>query len=96
MRRLLLASGRAGVAPAWSSADESRPDVAPEAVGPLWLEISPSPLGFPAAASRMTAHPDGDWPLPRMRGLEHVGGTFYLQIVDDEGRELSRCRFTKT
>jgi hypothetical protein len=31
-----------------------------------------------------------------MRGLEHVGGTFYLQIVDDEGRELSRCRFTKT
>jgi hypothetical protein len=28
-----------------------------------------------------------------MRGLEHVRGTLYLQIVDDDGRELARCRF---
>jgi len=87
MRRLLLASGRDGVVPSWSCTD----DVSAEAATPLWLEVSPSPLGFPAAAARIDGRPAGAWPLPRMRGLEHISGPLYLQIVDDEGRELARA-----
>lgn len=81
MRRLLFVSRRDAVVPSWS---ETGLDVA----GPFWLEVSPSPFGFPAAAARV----NGEWSLPRM---DHVRGTLYLQAVDDEGRELSRRRFTK-
>ncbi|HEY4596344.1 MAG TPA: hypothetical protein VIJ02_08095, partial [Thermoanaerobaculia bacterium] len=31
---------------------------------PLWVEVSPDPLGFPAAAERLAAPPDGPWNLP--------------------------------
>src|SRR3954469_12295607 len=31
---------------------------------PLWIEVSPSPLGFPAAAEKLSAPPDGPWTLP--------------------------------
>lgn len=31
---------------------------------PLWVEVSPNPLGFPAAAERIAAPPDGPWNLP--------------------------------
>lgn len=31
---------------------------------PLWVEVSPSPLGFPAAAERIPAPPDEPWNLP--------------------------------
>jgi GT2 family glycosyltransferase len=80
MRRLLLVSGRDAVVPLWS--DDLRLDIP---TGPLWLEVSPSPLGFPAAAARVNGT------LPRMP--EHVRGTLYLQLVDDDGRELSRCAY---
>jgi N-acetylglucosaminyl-diphospho-decaprenol L-rhamnosyltransferase len=73
MRRLLLVGGRERVVPPWPAA-ELPPDA-----GPFWLEVSPSPLGFPAATMR----PAG--PLPRM---QHVTGPLYLQLVDDDGREL--------
>ncbi len=78
MRRLLWVSGRDAVVPAWS--DDLRLDIPAR---PLWLEVSPSPLGFPAAAARVNGT------LPRMP--EHVRGNLYLQLVDDDGRELSRC-----
>lgn len=31
---------------------------------PLWVEVSPSPLGFPAAAERIASPPAGPWSLP--------------------------------
>lgn len=31
---------------------------------PLWVEVSPDPLGFPAAAERLATPPDGPWDLP--------------------------------
>lgn len=72
MRRLLLVSRREGVVPSWSNLD--LPTDASS-----WLEVSPSPLGFPAAAMRSAG------PLPR---LDHVRVPLYLQLVDDDGREL--------
>jgi GT2 family glycosyltransferase len=87
MRRLLLTSRREAVAPSW-------PEHSDVADGPLWLEVSPSLWGFPAATARIEGTLR-EWPIPPMRGLEHVGGTFYLQLVDDDGRELARRSFTR-
>lgn len=81
-RLLLLAGGGESVVPEWSGSL----DIAAETVRPFWIEVSPSPLGFPAAAAYMTDAA----PSPSMRGLEFLHGPLYFQIVDDEGRELSR------
>ncbi|MGZ5473615.1 MAG: glycosyltransferase [Thermoanaerobaculia bacterium] len=95
MRRLLLLSERESVVPEWEAVSMDTLTLDPgEAALPLWLEVSPSPLGFPAAAARIDCS-NGGWPLPRMRGLESLDMRLYLQIVDDAGRELSRCRITR-
>ena len=91
MRRLLLASCRERNVPSWRAAAEVPLHVAKDAAEPLWLEVTPSPFGFPAATMRLTRRPAGEWPLPRVRGLEHLRGTLYLQLVDDDGRELAAC-----
>ena len=54
----------------------------------VWIELSPSPLGFPAAATRVPAASLTSWTLPPLRGLEFLDGPLYLQVVDDEGKEL--------
>ncbi|HEV2846578.1 MAG TPA: hypothetical protein VG477_17110, partial [Thermoanaerobaculia bacterium] len=51
---------------------------------PLWVEVSPNPEGFPAAAERVSE--PGVWRLPeeiRERGL-------IAQVTDADGRELLR------
>jgi hypothetical protein len=59
---------------------------------PLWIELSPNPAGFPAAAERLTAPVSGGWRLPE-EVLERVAGSEWaVQLVDDEGRELARSR----
>ena len=74
------------------------PDPLPEtATPPAWLEVSPSPLGFPAAARR----PPHDTPphnapprgasrkdLPAEIESRLAAGTYYLRWVDEAGREL--------
>src|SRR6266849_359599 len=80
MRRLLLVSKRQSVIPNWPA---FAADISQECAASLWIEVTPSPLGFPAAASRLA---DSRWPrLPPF-----LEGTFYLQLVDDIGRELRR------
>lgn len=83
-RLLLLARGGESVAPEWSA---SSLDIPADAVGPLWMEVTPSPFGFPAATTCLT----DAIPSPSMRGLEFIEGPLYFQLVDDAGRELSRC-----
>ncbi len=74
MRRLLLACSRESVIPEWSAnAPFAFP---PDAARPLRLEVSPSPLGFPAAEASLGAK------------LPSVNIPLYVQIVDDAGREL--------
>lgn len=61
---------------------------------PLWIEVSPNPAGFPAAAERLTARPAGPWRLPAEiaeRLGDGAGMTeSTLQVVDAGGRELAR------
>jgi N-acetylglucosaminyl-diphospho-decaprenol L-rhamnosyltransferase len=78
MSRLLLAASADRVVPDWSPAREVI-----ETTSPVWLELSPSPLGFPAATMRL--EPGARWSAPPF-----VTGNLYVQLVDDDGRELAR------
>lgn len=57
---------------------------------PLWIEVSPNPTGFPAAAERLDALPSGGWSLPAEVAARIAGSELAVQVVDDTGRELAR------
>ena len=100
MQRLSLASERASVAPNWPTlaADSSgaiQIALPENSIWPLWVELTPSPRGFPAATTRIDQQQTKYWSFPRLRGLEFLE-TFYLQLVDDAGRELCSYRVQKT
>ncbi|HWM95092.1 MAG TPA: glycosyltransferase [Thermoanaerobaculia bacterium] len=54
-----------------------------------WVEVSPNPAGFPAAAERISA--PGLWKLPE-EIAGRLEGTWTVQVSDDQGRELGRGR----
>jgi GT2 family glycosyltransferase len=55
---------------------------------PLWIEVSPNPTGFPAAAERLAAPPAGGWRLPAEVAERLAGAGLALRAVDERGREL--------
>jgi N-acetylglucosaminyl-diphospho-decaprenol L-rhamnosyltransferase len=57
---------------------------------PLWIEVSPNPAGFPAAAEQLAGPPAGPWKLPREIAERLAGADLTLQVVDGRRRELSR------
>ena len=59
---------------------------------PFWVEVSPNPTGFPAAAERLTAPLKAPWRLPQDVAERLAGAELALQVVDDVGRELQACR----
>jgi N-acetylglucosaminyl-diphospho-decaprenol L-rhamnosyltransferase len=57
---------------------------------PLWVEVSPNPEGFPAAAERI-AGPGEPWRLPEeIAGRLPAGTMLTVQVTDAEGREVFR------
>jgi GT2 family glycosyltransferase len=56
---------------------------------PLWVELSPTPLGFPAAAERI-AGPGTSWRLPAEVAPRIAGEPWFLQIADRNGTEILR------
>jgi GT2 family glycosyltransferase len=62
---------------------------------PLWVEVSPNPIGFPAAAERLTAPLKAPWKLPA-EVAERLAGALALQVVDAAGRELLRYSLVAT
>ncbi|HEV7670847.1 MAG TPA: glycosyltransferase family 2 protein [Thermoanaerobaculia bacterium] len=56
---------------------------------PIWIEISPSLAGFPAAAERIE-RPAGLWRLPEEIAERLPAGRWSLLASDEEGRELGR------
>lgn len=58
--------------------------------GPLWVEVSPNPAGFPAAAERLTVLPSGAWRLPTEVAERLAGAELTLQVVDAAGEERAR------
>lgn len=80
MERLLLLARGECVVPAWSGTSNATGD----AVHPLWMEVTSSPFGFPAATTCLS----DAVAAPSMRGLEFIKVPLYYQLVDDAGREL--------
>lgn len=57
---------------------------------PLWVEVSPNPTGFPAAAECLEAPPAGPWRLPAEVEARLPPGRWTLQVSDADGREVAR------
>lgn len=55
---------------------------------PLWVEVSPNPAGFPAAAELVSGPPGGPWRLPAEIEAR-VGSALAVQVTDRAGREIA-------
>jgi GT2 family glycosyltransferase len=100
MRRLFLLSRRESVVPDWHSLDASTTasmiiSASKETEWPVWVELTPSPLGYPAAATCIVDRTVQRWSMPAMRGLDFLDAPFYLQFVDAFGTELGRYRLDR-
>ena len=63
--------------------------------GRLWMEISPTPSGIPAAASQPGESAPSRWQLPDDVWCRLAPGTYLVQAVDGCGRELARFAFRR-
>jgi GT2 family glycosyltransferase len=61
--------------------------------GALWVEISPTRTGFPAAAAIAA---DDRWQMPADVWSRLAPGTYGLRVVDDAGRERLTVSFERT
>jgi hypothetical protein len=62
---------------------------------PLWVELSPSPLGFPAAVRIMkSGAQSGSQPLDEIAGYLFPG-TYYIRVTDRRGHTLERSRLER-
>ena len=57
---------------------------------PLWVEISPNPTGFPAAAAKVESAGAGPWRLPAEIAAQFPAGGLVVQVSDRDGREVLR------
>jgi GT2 family glycosyltransferase len=62
---------------------------------PAWLEISPSPLGFPAAAEPLR-HRVRSWTFPADVWRDLAPGTYHGRVVDASGREPLAFSFIRS
>lgn len=58
--------------------------------GTLWVEVSPRPEGFPAAAEPCPPGRTEPWRLPEEVARRADPGPWYVTVADDRGRELVR------
>ncbi len=57
---------------------------------PLWVEVSPNPTGFPAAAELLFEPPGAPWRLPAEIEARIAGTTaLTFQVTDRAGREIA-------
>jgi N-acetylglucosaminyl-diphospho-decaprenol L-rhamnosyltransferase len=95
-RPLDRADGRAGPPPPTAAA---APPLPPQglplakfaaAAAPLWVEVSPNPEGFPAAAEPLPVPPPARWTLPPAIGAGLPAATrLWVRVADAAGRELA-------
>ncbi|HEX9944093.1 MAG TPA: glycosyltransferase family 2 protein [Thermoanaerobaculia bacterium] len=57
---------------------------------PLWVEVSPNPAGYPAAAERLLEPPGRTWSLPAEISERLPLGELIAQVTDGKGREAVR------
>jgi GT2 family glycosyltransferase len=93
---------------AWRGASPAAPPTAPEGLPsvdletlrasgstPAWLEVSPSRLGFPAAAERLNGDAGGRWTLPTDVWQHLAPGTYHGRVVDASGEEPLTFAFNR-
>jgi GT2 family glycosyltransferase len=80
-------------------AGASLPVFPPEGLGldayprPLWIEVSPNPAGFPAAAERIgDSATGGRWQPPAEIAERLAAGAWWIRLSDDSGRDLAGFR----
>jgi GT2 family glycosyltransferase len=101
-RRFVRAKERIGAwrpaVPPHSLAPRGHPpevDIVSPGRGVTWVEVSPSPLGFPAAAERLSPPGRDRWMLPADVWRHLAAGVYGARVVDARGREVSWCSFTR-
>ncbi|HEV7519321.1 MAG TPA: glycosyltransferase family 2 protein [Thermoanaerobaculia bacterium] len=57
---------------------------------PLWVEVSPNPAGFPAAAAKVESADAEPWRLPAEIAAQFPAGGLVIQVSDRQGREVLR------
>jgi len=57
---------------------------------PLWVEVSPSPVGFPAAPERLSGPLGQCWNLPAEIAERLSGSELTFQVTDIQGREIEQ------
>lgn len=62
----------------------------------LWIEISPTPSGIPAAACILSDTTPTRWQLPEDVWRHLAPGNYTVQAVDGRGRELARYTFHRS
>ncbi len=62
---------------------------------PTWLEISATPLGFPAAAEALGPTTTGSWNLPEQIWDHLAPGTYFIRLLSRRGRELGLYSFVR-
>lgn len=62
---------------------------------PLWVEVSPTPLGFPAGAEVIHDKNLSYWELETTVWNFLMPARYYIQIIDDTGDSLARFSFIK-
>ena len=68
----------------------------PKGSPPAWLEVSPSPLGFPAAAEPLRHPAPERWTFPADVWRHLAPGTYHGRVVDASGREPLVFSFTRS
>jgi GT2 family glycosyltransferase len=63
---------------------------------PAWIEIAPSPLGFPAAAEPLGRSGGRPWRLPPDVWEHLAPGVYHGRVVDARGRESPPFAFTRS
>lgn len=88
----VAAARRPGVAPVrLASAAFDLSALSPN--GGLWVEVSPSPDGFPAAAERVDPDRLSSWSLPEDVRRHLAPGDYGLRVVAASGREVAEFSF---
>lgn len=87
MRRLERLASAPAVVPQWDTFTEW------PVPAPMWLEVSPSRFGFPAAAARVERGADT---ASLLRSLDFVAGDLYVQLVTEGGAEVARGVLIRT
>ncbi|HUP43819.1 MAG TPA: glycosyltransferase [Thermoanaerobaculia bacterium] len=93
-RLLLEGGGDVEVLPALEPS-ELAPIALAGSPGPFWIEASPNPAGYPAAAERLTETSERAWRWPAEVAERLSRRPWYFTVSDAAGREVARAMLAR-